>query len=573
MRTHVDSATKGVRARNALLGLYAFLLVGCATSSNDAPQHEGHGPQNVDEAITPIDDRTSPLLDGIGNLHFPISTQVPLTQAYFNQGLTLAFGFNHAEAVRSFSEAARRDPTCGICYWGVALALGPNINAPMSADAVAPAWQAIQQARALRDTQTAAEQAYIDALTSRYSVDGADRAELDAAYAQAMAELVAMYPQDLHARTLYAEALMDLMPWQYWNDDGSASRPETLTLVSELEAVLAEDPEHAGAAHLYIHAMERFEPQKAEAAADRLGSLVPVAGHLVHMPSHIYLRLGRYADAVDANVKAAAADENYIAQCNAQGLYPAAYYPHNVDFLWYAAMMDGRRELSLATARKLANHIDPAMAVSFPAMQRHLLAPAFTHIRFGQWDEVLRLDAPAPEADLPFMAAMYHYTQGLALAALGRAEEATARLAQLREIMASDAFAEIVMMAPGVADSLASMAGLVVEARLAREQGSPSRELELLEQAVTIQQALPYTEPPMFHLPLRQVLGDALLNAGEPERAAAVFAEDLVQFPKNPWSLFGLEQSLAGVTGPEEDVRRARERAWSRSDVAPMVFR
>lgn len=553
--------------------LSALLLAGCA---GDPVETDGHGPHDSpssDAVLEPIDDRTSPLLDGIGSLHFPISTDVPLTQAYFNQGLTLAFGFNHAEAVRSFNEAARRDPTCGICFWGAALALGPNINAPMSDEAVEPAWQALQQARLLSVHETSAEQAYIDALSRRYSANGADRAVLDASYAEAMADLTQQYPDDLHARTLYAEALMDLMPWGYWNDDGTPSRPETLTLVSELEAVLASDPEHAGAAHLYIHAMERFEPKKAEAAADRLGSLVPVAGHLVHMPSHIYLRLGRYADAVDANLKASLADENYIAQCNAQGLYPAAYYPHNVDFLWYAAMMDGRRELSLATATKLANHIDPVMAVSFPAMQRHLLAPAFTHIRFGEWESVLELPAPAPLADLPFMAAMFHYTQGLAHAALGDREEAAAELALLRDVIATEAFSETVMMAPGVADSLATMASLVVEARIARGRGEQSRERELLEQAVALQQALPYTEPPMFHLPLRQVLGDALLKAGEPALATAVFAQDLTQFPKNPWSLYGLEMSLDGVAGVEGDVRRARELAWSRSDVEPMVFR
>ncbi len=552
--------------------LLLAVLFGCAGTSSDSQSHSGHGEDASAGELTPIDDRTSPLLDGIGSLSFPISTDVPLTQAYFNQGLTLAFGFNHAEAVRSFEEAARRDPTCGMCFWGVALALGPNINAPMAADAVVPAWQAIQQAQALKAQETPAEQAYIDALAARYSKTGSDRAELDAAYAGAMGELVQSYSTDLHARTLYAEALMDLMPWQYWNDDGSASRPETMMLVSELEAVLAIDPEHAGAAHLYIHAMERFEPEKAEAAADRLGSLVPVAGHLVHMPSHIYLRLGRYADAVDANVKAAAADEDYIAQCNAQGLYPAAYYPHNVDFLWYAAMMDGRRELSLATATKLASHIDPAMAASFPAMQRHLLAPAFTHIRFGEWAAVLQLDAPASVEELPFMAAMFHYTQGLANAALGRNEAASAQLAMLGAVMETEAFAQVTMMAPGVAESLATMASLVVEARIARGSGEQSRELALLERAVDIQNALPYTEPPMFHLPLRQVLGDALLEAGEPAQAAAVFARDLEQFPKNPWSLYGLEMSLEGVSGVEEDVRGARELAWSRSDVEPMVF-
>ena len=251
---------------------------------------------------------TAPLLEGIGDLHFPISTDSPTAQQYFNQALTLAFGFNHAEAVRSFKEAARLDPTCGICWAGAALALGPNINAPMNAAAVAPAWEAVQMALAQRGSETPREQAYIDAIASRYSEQGDDRATLDLIYAGAIGGVAERFPEDLHARTLHAEALMDLMPWEYWQDDGSPASDHTTKLVAELEHVMAQDPNHPGAAHLYIHAMERFEPYKAEAAADRLGDLVPVAGHLVHMPSHIYLRVGRYADAVDANAKAAMAD-------------------------------------------------------------------------------------------------------------------------------------------------------------------------------------------------------------------------------------------------------------------------
>ena len=266
----------------------------------------------------------APLLEGIGPLHFPISTVEPKAQRYFNQALTLAFGFNHAEAVRSFRAAAALDPTCGICYAGAALAFGPNINAPMSDEAIEPAWEAVGLARAQRRHETARERDYIDAIALRYSQDGEDRAALDASFSEAMGTLAAMYPDDLHALTLHAESLMDRIPWAYWNDDGTP-KEMTTTLVAALEKVLTGEPEHPGAAHLYIHAMEEFTPKKAEAAADRLGDLVPVAGHLVHMPSHIYLRLGRYHDAVAANERAAAADEDYIAQCNAQGLYPATY--------------------------------------------------------------------------------------------------------------------------------------------------------------------------------------------------------------------------------------------------------
>jgi len=330
-------------------------LVGCSSQPADDPVD----PAAATAATTPAAPAgtvTAPLLEGIGPLHMPISTEVPMAQKYFDQALTLAFGFNHAEAVRSFREAARQDPSCGICYWGVALALGPNINAPMGEEAIPQAWAAVQQALALRDQESPQEQAYIDAISTRYSQAGQDRAALDLVYAGAMQRLVERFPQDHTARTLMAEALMDLSPWAYWNDDASPG-PHTEKFVAALEQVIAEQPDHPGALHLYIHAMEQYSPEKAEAVADRLGPLVPVAGHLVHMPSHIYLRVGRYHDAVIANTKAAESDEDYIAQCNAQGLYPAAYYPHNIHFLWYSAMMEGRRELALASTHKLRDRV------------------------------------------------------------------------------------------------------------------------------------------------------------------------------------------------------------------------
>ena len=351
------------------------------------------------EAIDEAGEATAPLLEGIGPLHFAISTNVANAQKYFDQALTLAFGFNHAESVRSFREAARLDPTCGICFWGVALALGPNINAPMADAAIAPAWQAVQDALARREFENKSEQAYIDAIVARYSEQGSDRKTLDFLYAGAMAGLAKRFPEDLHARTLHAESLMDLMPWEYWKDDGSPANNHTVTFVAELEHehVMQQDPQHPGAAHLYIHAMERFSPEKAVSAADRLGPLVPVAGHLVHMPSHIYLRVGRYSDAVDANTKAAMADEDYIAQCNAQGMYPAAYYPHNIHFLWYAALMEGRKTLAIDSALKLAERVPTAVAKQMGALQSYLAVPVYTYIRFGMW----YLPCPRPMPTCP----------------------------------------------------------------------------------------------------------------------------------------------------------------------------
>ena len=518
---------------------------------------------------TESDKPTAPLLEGIGPLEFPISTSVPRAQAYFNQALTLAFGFNHAEAVRSFREAARLDPTCGICYWGVALALGPNINAPMSPDAVGPAWQAVQDALARREFENEREQAYIDTIASRYSEDGDDRKTLDILYAGAVAGLVDRYPDDLHARTLHAEALMDLMPWEYWLDDGSPANDHTLTLVEELETVLAKNPEHPGAAHLYIHAMERFEPHKAVAAADTLGPLVPVAGHLVHMPSHIYLRVGRYADAVEANAKAALADEDYIAQCNAQGLYPAAYYPHNVHFLWYAAMMEGRKALAIENAHKLKERVPIEMAKMMGALQSYIAVPEYTYVRFEMWNEILELQPPGD--DLPFAMAMHLYARGVAQASLGKIDAAKATLASLEKLGKTDALQSINMRRDGVMPALLGIATGLVSARLARQAGDYSAEIEHLTQAVKDQDSLPYAEPPLWHYPVRQTLGAAQLRLGQSKAAATTFQKDLDHFPANPWSLYGLEQAQAQQGNDVSELAKARQNAWRNADIAPSV--
>jgi len=515
------------------------------------------------------DSPTAPLLEGIGPLSFPISTSVPRTQAYFNQALTLAFGFNHAEAVRSFKEAARLDPTCGICYWGVALALGPNINAPMPPEAVAPAWQAVQDALARRAFENAKERAYIDTIAARYSETGEDRATLDLLYVGALSGLVDTYPDDLHARTLHAEALMDLMPWEYWTDDGKPANHHTVTLVSELETVLAQDPKHPGAAHLYIHTMERFEPHKAEAAADTLGPLVPVAGHLVHMPSHIYLRIGRYADAVDANAKASMADEDYIAQCNAQGLYPAAYYPHNIHFLWYSAMMEGRKGLALESAMKLRERVPVEVAKSMGALQSYLSVPIYTYVRFGMWNDILALNATPP--DLPFTRAMHLYGQGLAYAALGNRKAAGVALAELDAMADSDSLKSLNMRRPGATADLLGIARNLVAARLARTSGDVAAEVSFLKQAVEHQDNLPYTEPPLWHYPVRQTLGDTQLRIGAYEDASETFKADLTHFPANPWSLFGLEKAVSASGGNPGDLATRRTHAWRNADIEPAV--
>ena len=468
--------------------------------------------------------------------------------------------------MRSFRAAAALDPTCGICYAGQALALGPNINAPMSEEAIAPAWKAVKFARAQRHHETDRERDYIDAIAARYSENGEDRAALDAAFSEAMAALAAKYPDDLHALTLYAESLMDRMPWAYWKDDGTP-KEMTPTLVEALETVLAADPEHPGAAHLYIHAMEQFTPNKAEEAAERLGGLVPVAGHLVHMPSHIYLRLGRYHDAVIANQQAAASDEDYIAQCNAQGLYPAAYYPHNLHFLWYAAMMEGQRGLTLATADRLRERVPVEVARQMGAIQAYLPVRMFTFARFGMWDEAL---AEPPEAEgLPYAAAMWHYGRGLALAAKGDVESARAELAALEATRDSDEFDLVVLRRAEISRNLVDIAANLVRAGIEKQLGNTEREVELLREAVDIQLTLPYSEPPFWHFPVRQALGTALIRNGDLQAAQEVFAADLVEFPENGWSLHGLREALAGDGEPVAGVDARLKLAWRHSDIAP----
>ena len=509
---------------------------------------------------------TAPLLDGIGPVQFPISTESERAQAYFNQALTFSYGFNHAEAVRSFTEAARLDPSCGICWWGVALALGPNINAAMDESAVEPAWQAVQQAIALQDNESEKERALIDAIATRYSQEGADREALDVVYAGSMRAVTERYPEDGYILALYAESLMDLYPWSYWNEDASP-KEYTPSLVATLERVFELDPQNPGALHLYIHVMEQYFPEKAVAAADKLGPLVPVAGHLVHMPSHIYLRVGRYHDAVVANQRAALADENYIAQCNAQGFYPAGYYPHNIHFLWYSAMMEGRRELAVATALRLYDKVPLDMARQFGSIQRYLGVRAATYVRFGMWPEALA-EPEMPEG-MPLAAFMRTYGRGVAFAATGELDAARVELADLRNQQDSEELNAVMMRRGDIAETLAGIAVALVAAEIAKAEGDAEGEIQQLTAAVAAQDSLPYSEPPFWHFPVRQALGTSYLRMGDIAAATRVFSEDLDKFPRNGWSLYGLKQARLAAGESTEDLEETLASAWQYADIEP----
>jgi len=517
--------------------------------------------------------RPAPLFEDLGSYHHPITTDSDLAQKYFDQGLILAYGFNHAEAERSFRAATEVDPSCAMCFWGVALALGPNINKPMASEDAPAAYEAAQRALELAPGASPREQAYVQALAQRYAAEApADRAPLDRAYADAMAEAASTYPDDLDLATLYAEALMDLQPWDYWD---AAGKPKGSAdqIVAVLEQVLAAAPNHPGALHLYIHAVEASsDPQRGEVAADRLGDLVPGAGHLVHMPAHIYLRIGRYADASEANVRAAAADESYITQCNVQGFYPALYYPHNIHFLWLTASIEGRYNLALESARKLSAAVTEEQVRQYPEIEWYLPTPLFTLARFERWDDILV--EPAPPADFSYNTAVWHYARGLAYAAKGNVEAARSELAAIDAILETPAVRDYVP-APGQPPTkhLIEIAENILTASVAEATKQRAATIAALQTAVRLQDALPYMEPPYWYYPVRQSLGAAYLRFGEPRKAEAVFRRDLEEHPDNGWSLFGLAASLdaQGRSREAAEVHAQFEEAWRNADTRLVI--
>ena len=499
------------------------------------------------------------LLTGLGNHRQAITTRSPLAQRFFDQGLSLAYAFNHAEAARSFREAARLDPQCAMCYWGVAFVLGPNINAAMDTAVVREAHEAVQKAVALAAGSTPRERAYAAALAKRYAPTPATaRPALDTAFASAMREVARSYPDDVDAATIYAEATMDLSPWSYWNADGSP-RPGTSDVLAALEGVLTRNPNHPGACHYYIHLVEAIYPERAVACAERLASLMPAAGHIVHMPGHIYIRVGRFNDAVEANVHAVHADETYIADQRPQGIYPLAYYPHNYHFMAFAATMAGRGAEAVRAARNVVRNVPVDVAAVVPELQ--LLVP-FAHLTlasFGRWDEVLT--EPAPPVSLRFPTAMVYYARGVALASKGRLTESGVALDSLRDIAAG------VTASPH--KEVAQIAVQALLGEIHARRGLTVGAIEHFRAAAAIEDALAYMEPPYWHYPIRHSLGAALLASGRAAEAEAVYREDLKRFPENGWALFGLRQALVaqGRSAEASEVTRRFEKAWRMSDV------
>lgn len=542
----------------------ALALAGAALWAPVASaQHEAHAPQR--QAA-----RSVPLFRNLGSHHVAIATKVPAAQQYFDQGMRLAYGFNHAEAVRAFSEAARLDPACAICHWGAALAYGPHVNAPMDSAGGVAAYEHLQKAIALRPKATARERAFIDALARRYaSPPPANRAALDSAYAHAMADVVRRHPSDLDAATLYAEALMDLRPWDYWRKDGTP-QPGTDVILAQLERVMRADRMHPGACHYYIHAVEAVAPEKAVPCAERLASLMPGAGHMVHMPGHIYIRVGRYNDAIKANEHAVHADETYLASERPSGIYPIGYYPHNYHFLAFAATLAGRSAQAIEAARKTSEKVPAEVARQAPPLEALVTYHPLTLVTFGRWDEVLR--APLPPSDLRLSTGLAYYARGVAHAAKGQRQEAQAALDTVQAVAAGTTPHDQIALSAGAGENktIMEIAAHALLGEIAARRGEHEAAATHFRQAVRLQDTFNYIEPPQWYYPVRHSLGAVLLRLGRGAEAERAYREDLKKFPENGWALFGLAKALEaqGKAAEAAAVAARSRKAWAGADVA-----
>nr|WP_298925799.1 hypothetical protein [uncultured Allomuricauda sp.] len=510
----------------------------------------------------------SPLFENLGDLSFTITTKNERAQIFFNQGLKLTYAFNHAEAHRSFMEASRLDPTSAMTFWGQAYALGPNINDPVPLDdRKIKTNEAMAKAKNLITSATPKEKALINALTSRYSEDlTKDVAELNMAYMNAMAKVLKEFPEDAEVQILYAASVMNTVPWNYWDADGNPS-PNIAEAKAALEKAMEINPNNPGAHHYYIHMVELPKPDLAVASADKLGGLMPAAGHIVHMPSHIYIRVGRYLDAVTANQAAILADEDYISQCYSQGLYPLGYYPHNIHFLWSAASLLGDSDIAIDAAKKTAEKVPVGEFVTMPFLQDFAATPMLAYTRFGKWNEILTIPAPNPE--IKHLNLIRHYARGIAFIRKGNSKEAQEELDAIETLKNDPELADLVATANNASIHSANIAYEVVAGELAALNGDTSKAIKHLENAVEFEDGLTYTEPAAWHIPTRQNLGAILMNAKKYEEAEKIYKEDLDVLRQNGWSLMGLHNSLKaqGKVDEAEAIKQEFDKAWEHSDI------
>ncbi len=531
--------------------------------------------QIFDPAALNVDPKTatgpmSPKLSGLGDSHFEVTTSSAESQFFFDQGLKLVVGFNHSEAMRSFKEAARLDPDNAMAYWGWALTLGRNLNLPMMGNVYEQAYDAIQRAVALKDQVTERERDYIEALATRYTDDlTLGRDKFDIAYMHAMDALMQKYPDDLDAAVLWVSSAMNNQPWDYWNEDGTP-KGNTERIISVIDDVIARKPDHAAALHYHIHVTESKRPELSEASADALAPTMPGAGHLVHMPSHIFIRLGRYQDAYDTNVHAVSVDEDYIIQSEAQGIYPLMYYPHNVHFLSWSSMFTGRSELSIEAAFKAKALLETGVRkTSWGMGENFRVQPIFVLVRFGKWQQMLEMEKPFVKAQ--YLTGMWHYGRSMAYMNTGNMAAAKEELAKLNEIVVKFEDGE-----PGYSEGGAltnginlQIASALVTGQMASMEGEFEKAIYHLGSATRLEDSHVYTEPASWNFPTRHILGAILLEAGKPREAEVVYWQDLAHNPNNAYSFYGLYQSLAaqGKDTQAAEYLAKYEEEWKDSDV------
>lgn len=508
----------------------------------------------------PVDPGPVPLYDDLGSHGRPITTTAPEAQAYFDQGLRLQYAFNHAEAIESYQVALSHDTHCAMCWWGIALAYGPNINGEMDLESGVAAYRAITEARAHSGDATEVERGLIAALAERYGEDlEANRAGLDSAYAGVMEAIADRYPDDDDVLTLYGAALMNLRPWDYWSGvyGHRTPNPGTEKILGVLVRALEIDDENPGACHYYIHSVEAAFPERAEACADRLAALMPGAGHIVHMPGHIYIRVGRYRDAVSANEHAVHSDEAYIADQNPGGVYPTAYYPHNYHFMAFAATMAGMSEKAMEASAIVSPKIPKEIALEVAWIQNAIVFPHLTGVTFGRWAEVLEL--PLPDEDLHQASALAWYARGVAYAATGDDEGAIDALERVQRIAeATD---------PDGENPVLQIASHALMGEIALRAGDAEGAVGHFAFATEIEDGMTYEEPPLWYYPMRHSLGRALFEAGRPADAETAYREDLARFPANGWSLFGLATSLEAQGRLASEAWAEFDEAWQDADI------
>ena len=515
-------------------------------------------------------DKKAPLFSGLEGIQFPVSTTNSEAQQYFNQGMMLSFAFNHAEAGRSFFEAARQDSSCAMCWWGFAYVLGPNYNGGMEKDNFQRAYDALQKANSFSASCTQKEKDLIEALTHRYSNDTSiARSVLDSSYAAAMRNVYLKYSSDINIASLFAESLMDLHPWNLYKKDGTI-QPWTPEILTVLEKCLQTDPRHAGANHFYIHATEMSQhAETALTSADLLRDLVPGAGHLVHMPSHTYIRIGKYHEGVVANQKAVLVDSLYVESCHAQGVYPLAYYPHNYHFISACATLSGESKIAMTGANATSDHShkkllrDPAWAT----LQHYYSIPWFVEVKLGLWNDILH--SPAPEIDLKYPSVIWHYAQGMAMLSQDNIPDAKKQLAEMKIIMNDTTIKDLTIWGINSVYDICVIASKTLEGEINAKEKNYEAAISLLKEAVAKEDALNYDEPPDWFFSIRHHLGAVLIEAGKFQEAIIIYEEDLKTYRENGWALAGLMNAYQklGDNNKYDEAKNRFDAAWKYADI------